>query len=297
MRYRYRRYFLYYAGRVIAFVIYLLPLNVSRPLGACIGRIAYHLLPRYRRLTVENLQLAFGKEKAPSEIRTIAERVFGNLGRNAVELLHFPNINRDNIGRFVAIEGLDKLDKALEAGRGVLLITGHFGNWELLALTIRLKGYHGAVIGRRIYFDRYDRFLNSLRKVHDIDIIYRDDSPKRIVRALKGNGVIGILADQDVDSVDGVFVNFFGVSAYTPSGPALLARASGAVLLPGFIVRRGTGHRLIIEDPVEADASADKEKDVVAITQKWSNVVEGYIRRYPDQWVWMHRRWKTRPPL
>jgi len=296
MEYKYRRYFLYYLAKTTAFLIYLLPRALSLPLGSYIGRAAYWSLPRYRRLTLENLTVALGKDKTPAELRAIAEGVFRNLGRNAVELLNFPKIRRHAIGRLVTIEGLDKLNAALALGKGVVLVTGHFGNWELLALTIRLKGYRGAVIGRRIYFEKYDTFLNCLRRVHDVDVIYRDDSPKKILRVLKDNGIIGILADQDVDSVGGVFVTFFGTRAYTPSAPVLLARASGAALIPGFIIRQNGRHRLVITDPVELVDTGDKENDLVTNTQRWSDVVESYIRRYPEQWVWMHRRWKTRPP-
>ncbi len=275
-------------------MIYLLPIRVSRPLGGFAGNVAYFVLGRYRRIALENLSIAFGSLKTPLEIRRIAGKVFENLGKNAAEMLGFPKLNSGNIDRLVEITGLDKVDKALGAGKGVIVITGHFGNWELLALSIRVKGYHGAVIGRRIYFYKYDAFLNYLRGTHDVNVIYRDDSPKKILRVLKSNGIIGILADQDVDSVDGVFVPFFGRDAYTPSGPVLLARASGAVLMPAFIVRRDGRHTLVFEDPVELEDTGDKERDLAANTMKWSAVVESYIRRYPEQWVWMHRRWKTK---
>ena len=159
---------------------------------------------------------------------------------------------------------------------------------------MRLKGYKGAAIARRIYFEKYDNFLNRLRGIHDVDVIYRDDSPKKVLRVLKGNGIMGILADQDVDSVDGVFVDFFGMPAYTPSGPVLLAVSSGAKIVPAFIIRRNGSHELVIEDPIELDDTGEKEKDVVTNTQRWSAVVESYIKRYPEQWVWMHRRWKTK---
>jgi KDO2-lipid IV(A) lauroyltransferase len=125
-------------------------------------------------------------------------------------------------------------------------------------------------------------------------VIYRDESPRKMLKTLKKNWIVGIVADQDVDSVDGVFVNFFGHQAYTPSGPVALARASGAVLLPVFIIREGDGHTIAIDEPIELRDTDDKEADLIYNTQKWSNVVESYIRKYPDQWVWMHRRWKTK---
>lgn len=293
MKFKFRRYYLYYLGKAAAFKFYILPLNVGLYIGKLLGALAFCILARYRNVTIENLQAAFGKEKTKNEIRGIAKRVFENLAKNTVELVNFPKINKDNIKKLVQVENIDRLNKAFELGKGVIILTSHFGNWELVGVTLRLWGYQGVVIVRRIYFDKYDKYLNRLRKVHDVDIIYRDESPKRMLRVLKENKIVGVLADQDVDSVDGVFVNFFGRPAYTPIGPVALAKASGAALVPTFIIRRNGKHTLVIEEPIKLADTGDKEKDIATNTQAWSNVVESYIRRYPDQWVWMHRRWKT----
>ena len=294
MKYKFRRYVLYYLARVFAYLICFFPLTIARPIGGLLGRIAFRALPRYRKITLANLGAAFGRENTPVQIAAIAEKVFENLGRVGAELLNFPKINRGNIDRIVDIIGLENLNAALGSGKGVILVTGHIGNWELLALAIKLKGYKGAVIARRIYFDKYDKFLNFLRGVHDVDVIYRDDSPKKILKVLKDNGIIGILADQDVDSVDGVFVNFFGQPAYTPSGPAALAAASGARILPCYIAREGRAHKLFIDDALSLDDTGDRQSDLVSNTKKWSNRIEAYISRNTAQWVWMHRRWKTK---
>lgn len=295
MKFKLRRYYLYYLGRLLAFKVYLLPIKVGVFFGAALGGIAFHILGKYRRTALDNLKLAFGSQKPDPEIRAIAKRVFENLGRNAVELVNFPKLNSVNIDKFVRIENRKILDGELAKGNGVIILTAHFGNWELLAMTLIAKGYKGSVIGRRIYFDRYDKFLNYLRKVKDVNVIYRDDSPKKMLRVLKDNDIIGMLADQDVDSVDGVFVKFFGRETYTPVGPVALAKASGASMVPAFIVREGSRHVLKIEKPVEMSDTGDKEKDLVINTQKWSDIVERFIKQYPDQWVWMHRRWKTKP--
>ncbi len=290
-----RRYYLYYLGRIVACIFYLLPLGVALELGGIIGGLAFLVLSKYRNIAIENLTAAFSGEKTRTEIRRIARRVFENLAKNAVELVSLPKIGKANIDSFARIVNSDILKAAYAKGRGIVLITGHFGNWELLAATLRLKGYPGAALGRRIYFERYDRYLNSLRQAHDVRVIYRDESPKKILRVLRDNGILGVLADQDVESVDGVFVNFFGRPAYTPAGPVVLAKASGAVLIPAFDIREGPRHRLIIEEPIELIDTADKEKDLLVNTQRWSDVIESYIKRYPDHWVWMHRRWKTKP--
>ena len=294
MKFKFRRYYLYYLARVGIFLFSLLPSKTGLFLGAKAGALAYYILPGYRKITFGNLELAFGAEKTKDELKRIARRVFENLGKSAFELVRFPKINETNIGRLVKLENPDRLKKALEKGKGVLIITAHIGNWELMAATLRLNDFPGVTVGRRIYFDKYDKYLNYLRKTHDVNVIYRDDSPRKILKVLKENRIVGIVADQDVDSVDGVFVDFFGVPAYTPSGPAVLAMASGAPLVPVFIVRNNGTHTLYIEEPIELADTGDREKDVVTNTQKWSNVVESFIRRYPDQWVWMHRRWKTK---
>jgi len=294
MKYKFRRYYLYYLARVGIFLFSLLPSKIGLAVAAKAGALAYYILPKYRKIALNNLELAFGEEKGESELKRIARRVFENLGKNAFELVRFPKIDESNIGRLVRLENADRLRRAFEKGKGVLIITAHIGNWELMAATLRLNDFPGVTVGRRIYFHKYDEYLNRLRKTHDVNVIYRDESPRRILKVLKENRIVGIVADQDVDSVDGVFVDFFGRPAYTPSGPALLARASGAPLVPVFIIRNNGKHSLFIEEPIELADTGDKEKDLVENTQKWSNVVESFIRQYPDQWVWMHRRWKTK---
>lgn len=294
MKFRFRRYYLYYLGRVAAFLIFLLPLRVSLGIARVVSRAAFWCLPEYRRIAIENLTAAFGGEKTAREIRRIARRVFENLGMVAVELINFPKINAANIDRFVTIKGTDILEAAFRKGKGVIILTGHFGNWELLAMTLRVKGYPGVAIGRRIYFNKYDKYLNRLRKLHDVNIIYRDESPKKILRVLKDNRIMGILADQDVDSVDGVFVNFFGRPAYTPTAPVALAMATGAEIIPSFIIRRDGRHTFIMEKPVELADTGDEAADMARNTQAWSDVFESYVKRYPEQWVWVHKRWKTR---
>lgn len=295
MKFRFRRYYLYYLGRVLAFKFSLLPIRVGLCIAGILGTLAFYALPRYRRIAIENLNLAFAGEKTPHQIRKIAKDMFKNLAMNALEMVNFRKINKSNIGRFVSIKNSEIAKEAYRKGKGIVVITAHIGNWELMASALRLNGYPGAAVGRRIYFDKYDKYLNSLRRLHDVEIVYRDESPRKALKILRENKILGVVADQDVDSVDGVFVNFFGRPAYTPVGPVALAKASGAPLVPTFIVRTGPGrHTLVFEKPIELVDTGDRGRDIVINTQKWSDVVESYIRQYPDQWVWLHRRWKTK---
>lgn len=293
MKFKARRYYLYYLARIGIFFVYLLPRPIGLFLAGRLGSLAYHILPRYRRQALANLKLAFGGEKGEAELKAIARKVFENLGKNAFEMVQFPKLNEGNIDRLVSIKNPDIARKAYERGKGIIVITAHLGNWELMAATLRIKGYPGVTVGRRIYFDKYDKYLNYLRRVHDVNVIYRDESPRKILSVLKANKIVGIVADQDVDSVDGVFVKFFGRSAYTPAGPAAIARVSGASLIPTFIVRKDGYHELVFEEPIELADTGDRDKDLIENTQRWSSVIESYIRKYPEQWVWMHRRWKT----
>ena len=293
MKFKLRRYYLYYLGRVVAFIFTIIPLKIALTIASGFGTIVFYLLPKYRNLTIDNLRSAFGNEKSEDELKEIAKRVFQNLGKNAVELVNLPKLSKEQVRKYVRIANRERLDKAYEKGRGVIVLTAHLGSWELMAAALRDYDCPGVTIGRRIYFKKYDEYLNAIRKSHDVEVIYRDDSPRKMLKTLKQNWIVGIVADQDVDSVEGVFVNFFGRQAYTPAGPVGLARASGAVLLPVFIIRGDRGHTLFVDEPIELRDTGDKETDLIYNTQKWSNVVESYVCKYPDQWVWMHRRWKT----
>lgn len=294
MKFKLRRYFIYYLGRVVAFIFTIIPLKAGLAIASALGTFVFYILPRYKQLTIDNLKYALGNEKSDTEINVVAKRVFQNLGKNAVELVNLPKFNRARMEKFVRFRNRERLDKAYEKGKGVIVLTAHFGSWELMAAALREFGCPGVTIGRRIYFKKYDDYLNKLRRSRDVEVIYRDESPRKMLKTLKKNWIVGIVADQDVDSVDGVFVNFFGRQAYTPLGPVVLARASGAVLLPVFIIREGDWHTIAIDEPIELVDTGNKEADLISNTQKWSNVVESYIRKYPDQWVWMHRRWKTK---
>jgi KDO2-lipid IV(A) lauroyltransferase len=297
MKFKFRRYYLYYLGRCLAFLFYIIPLRAGLSIAGVLGNVAFLVPGKYRRVTIENLRTAFGGEKSDAEIRATARGVFRNVAKIAVELVNFPRIHTSNIDRFVRITHPEIIDAAFKAGRGTIVLTAHFGNWELLAMTLRVKGYPGVAVGRKIYFDKYDKYLNYLRKVHDVNVMDREQSPRAFLRVLRSNRILGILADQDVDSVEGVFVNFFGRPAYTPIGPVALAKASGAPLIPMFLVRSGVRHTFHVEKPLELVDTGNKEADMAANTQAWSDVVEKYIRRYPEQWVWMHRRWKTQPKV
>lgn len=288
-----KRFSIYLIVRLTAFILLLVPIRFAVFLGGSLGFLLFYLIKSQREPAIENLKNAFKNEKAESEIYRIARKVFFNIGKSAAEFISFPKINKYNIDKFVKATGLEKLDKALEDKKGVIILSCHLGNWELSAAYVGLKGYHSNAIVRPLRYERFDRLVNSFRISKGIGIIGRDSSFKKILSLLKANEIVGILPDQDIDSVDGVFVNFFNQPAYTPKGPVALAMASGAPIIPIFCIRENNTHNLIIESPIKLEITGDREKDIIVNTQKWTDVVEKYIRQYPEQWVWMHRRWKT----
>ncbi len=294
MKYRFRRKILYILLLLLHKIILLLPLRLAIAVGKFSGFLAYLFLPRYPRITKENLRKAFNNEKSIQQINKIAVNVFCNLGMSIAEVLSMPKIKRQLDKRIYGV-GFEKLDNALSKGKGVIIISAHLGNWELLPLYYAAKDYPANVMARRIYYEKYDEWVKVLRENTGANIIFRDESPRKVLEVLKNNETLGIMPDQDIDSVDGVFVNFFNRPAYTPSAPVALAIKMGCPILPCFIIRENGRHKIVVEDPVDLVITDNKQEDIIKNTQTWSAIVESYIRRYPEQWVWMHRRWKTKP--
>ena len=290
-----RRYYLYYLLRVAGFLVGLLPIRLATSLGSFFGGIGFHILGKQRTITLDNLKDAF-PEKSETEIRAIGKKIYSNIAGNFTELAHIYKLNKGNIDLWVTPHGLHKLDEAFLKGKGVIVLTAHFGNWELVGAYMRMKGYEGATIVRKLYFYKYDRYLKSIRAIHDVGIIDRDDSPKKMLKLLKDNKVLGMLADQDIESIDGVFVDFFGKPAYTPVAPVKIAMVSGAPIIPCYMIRnQDNRYEYFVDEPIYALPGQNKEDAIKFYTQLWTRVLESYIIKYPDQWVWMHRRWKTKP--
>lgn len=288
-----RRYYFYYLLKIGVFLARLLPMKAAYSLGKLLGIASFLLIGRYRRRTLEHLRQAFPL-KSEKEIRRIAINAYSNVIANYIEFIHFYKLNKDNIDSWITFHGLDKINKVLSQGKGLIGLTAHFGNWELIGPCVKIKGYEGATIARKIYFYKYDKYLKKLRSASSINVIYREESPKKILNVLKENKILGMLADQDIDNIEGVFVDFFGRPAYTPTAPARLAMTSGAPLVPCYMLRNGNKYDCFIEEPIFVEAGKDKEEAIKYYTQKWTNVLESYIKKYPEQWVWMHRRWKTK---
>ena len=273
-----------------------LPLSVVQWLGRALGVVAHSVLWSYRRLTTAHLDDALGESLTPSQRRRIARGVFTNLGQTALEWLWLPRLPGKDLPRLIVTNGVEHLRGALAKKNGAIIVSAHFGNWELIAPYLVSLGFQGGVLARRLRYPEYESFLISMRGGKGVPTLARG-ALKDVARLLHTNQVIGMMPDQDVDSLEGVYVNFFGRPAYTPVGPAALSLMSGAPILPCFIIRERGRFRLTSETPVRIPEVRDRSQALVLLTQAWSDVVESYIRRYPDHWVWMHRRWKTQRPL
>lgn len=296
MKNRLRRKILYRLALGARFLLRELPPSWGIALGGLIGKVAFWILQKERRKTLEHLTFAFSGEKSPEEIKKIGETVFQNLGKTVAELAYFPQITPKTLDAWVSFEGLSKLDAVLQKGRGGIILVCHFGNWELLARALALKGYGGVIIARKGYDERFDRLLNEIRQIEGIRYLDRNESPKEMLAVFRQNQFLGILADQDIDSVDGIFVPFLGKEAYTPVAPARFSIAADAPIIPCFMVRNShRRHRLIVEDPIQVPEELERREAIHRLTKDWMAITESYIRRHPDHWVWMHRRWKTRP--
>lgn len=296
MKVKTRRYYLYYLLRIGLFIGSLLPLRVGLFLANALGRLTSKVLDKYREIAVRNLDSVFSDNHDENEI--IAENVFANLAKNGAEWLKLYSMDPKKLNKLITEdEGLQKLDEVLKEGNGALVLGFHFGNWELLGMYLRYKGYKGSLVAKRIYFHKYNKILSRLRARFDAPTIYRDESPKKMLKELKSGRILGIVPDQDVDSIDGVFVDFFGRPAFTPVAPVKMAMVAKTKIVPIFVVRKKDNtHKLIVEDPIDVSKEESSEEKIKELTQKWTSLLESYIRRYPEQWVWIHNRWKTQDP-
>jgi KDO2-lipid IV(A) lauroyltransferase len=276
-------------------IVNALPLPVARELGAVLGRLAFMLGIR-RRVTLEHLRKAFGDERSEDELFRIARESYENFGRTTFEFARFPRLTPRLIDKTIALTGGEHLDAALERGSGAILVAGHFGNWELAA-TLAAKGYPLTFLVGEQHNILVDRLMNRLRARFGVEIVPLTGSLLGVLRALRSNRIVAMLSDQDAGK-GGVFVEFLGRPASTPYGPGRLAARTGAPLLPGNDVRRGRGmHEIIILPPVQPPAEGVTPEEAERhYTRGYTTAFEGFIRRNPEQYFWMHRRWKTRPP-
>ena len=281
-----------FAAKLVGFCVSRLPRRITLVIGGGLGTLAFWLAPQHRELACDHLRcsLTLSDER---RVRTIAKQCFQHLGKTVVEFMQFPRLDREQIQRYVTFEGVEHVEQALAHGKGAIILTGHFGNWELLAASISATVAPLTPIVRELRSPRLNALVSRYRQKAGYATIDRDTGIRQALQCLRRNELLGIVADVDT-TVSGVFVDFFGRRAYTPYSPVAIALKTGATILPTFIMRQPDGsHRAIIEPPLALKRTDTKEKDLVINTQKFTKIIESYIRQYPAQWIWMHRRWKT----
>lgn len=286
------RYSLYILARIIIFFVKFIPYDFCINLGGFLGFL-YFKISKDRKDVINNLKIAF-PDKTIDEILKIKKDFSIHIGKTFMEALKIFN-NQFDFNRCKII-GKEKLIKALEEKKGVLLLTGHLGNWELLAAFIaRLKLSALNVIAKKVYFDKFNDLLVNIRKVNNVKTLLRSISTKEMIKALKNNEFLGILIDQDTD-VKSIFVEFFGKLCKTPVGLTNLAMHYKSPVVPIFISRiENNNHIINVEDPVQLSFSDNIENNIIENTKKFNEIIENRIKLYPAQWVWMHKRWKHRP--
>ncbi len=274
-----------------------LPRPLARAAGILLAWTVYLLHVRLRRVGKKNLAMAL-TEKSRRERARILRGVFTGFGRQAAEVCLFPKYTRENSNKIVVYDGFENFERAFARGKGVLFLTAHLGGWELSAFYHSLQGHPLHVVMRPLDNVYLDRLTRHYRTMHGNSMVDKDDFVRGLLSAMKAGEMVGLLMDTNMTPPQGVFVNFFGIPACTASGLARIALRTDAAVVPGFtiwdpVLRK---YRLRFDPALRLIRTGDDEADAVANTQQFTKVIEDYVRRYPDQWLWVHRRWKTRPP-
>lgn len=286
------------AVRFFIGLIGLFPYRAALAVGRFLGLTVVRLFPRFARTARRNLEIAYPGISHEEKERIVAG-VFGSLGRHLGFISQFRKFRPEDIHRYVEVVGKEEnFDPADRSGRGILFITGHFGSWEVFNLLPPAFGYHINILVRRIDNELVENYVDSLRTRFGSVTLGKREAPRKMYKILEKGGILGILADLNAQLHDGVFVDFFGVPAATTTSIAKLALRTNAVILPAFAVWEEERRKYVVylEPPVGYERTEDPERDIREITAGFTAVVEEYVRRYPEQWLWIHKRWNTRPP-
>ena len=283
----------YYVMKLVSKIFCILPWSVGLAFGKCLGRLALLIVPEWRmRMAAANVEECL--HVPPEEAQKIAEASVLKFGRMIMDVLRFPLLNRETIDAVVQTDGLEYLEEAYAKGKGALMCTGHFGNWELLGADVALHGYPMLSIARKQNNLAMDRFINEYRELVGQKVAYNHGKEGVLAmgRYLKEKHLLGILFDQD-SSDTGIKQKLFGKETITPSGPAVFSRTFGCPILPIFMHYDENGNcRAKIYPPIYAEKTKDKDQDINRATEKLMVILEQEIRSNPSMWFWVHDRWK-----
>ncbi len=280
----------------LIYLLSLIPRKVGLRIGDFVGLILYYGLNRRRGIALNNLAIAFGDQKGPEERRRIAKKSFQIVGRHFFEACYLIRTNKEKLASYIRFEGVTHFEQAKGQGKGVVLLNGHFGCWELLAVSLGYYFSPGYVVTMPLDFKPAEKLVRTIRGVSGNQCISKEKSMRRLIQVLSQGGSLGILLDQNIDWKDGVFVPFFNKRACTNKGLALLVRKTQVPVVPVFIIDQGRGQYLAEFQPALPWLSyGDRTKEIEENTAQYNQVIESMARQYPDHYFWVHQRWKTRP--
>jgi KDO2-lipid IV(A) lauroyltransferase len=286
----------YTPARLLLTALRIMPRKIALATCRIIARIIYHLHSRLRRVGHRNLSMAM-PELSEREREEVIKGVFRNMGRLLGEFSQLPKLTPKNISRVVIYDGLENYTKAAERGRGVLLLTGHFGAWELCAFAHAVYGHPLSFLERPLDNPLLDRLIRRYRERSGNRPIDKNRAVRHVFESLRRGRDVGLLIDVNTLPEQGVFCDFFGIPACSTTGLAVFALRSDAPVVPGFLIwdEQDKIHRLIFEQEVPLIRTGDFKEEVQINTARFTQIIERFARRYPDQWLWVHRRWRTRP--
>lgn len=283
--------------RLVRFTIRMIshiPYQFTQFKGKGLGIIAYLIPMSRKKVALENIKQSFSG-MTEREAKRLLRKVYMHFGRMFFEIPHITKLKSENLHHYVTFEGRENLEGAISKGKGVFVLTAHFGNWELMAAAMTLLWNRSSVVARPADFGPLDRVMNELRSWHGTDIIPKQRAMRQIMNAVKEKKLVGILLDQNVDWYEGAFVPFFGRWACTNKGLALIALRTGTPVVPAFPIRQKDGrYRIVLGKEIGLRNTGDKNADVDANTEIFTRIIEQYVRKYPDHWFWFHKRWKTK---
>ncbi len=280
---------------ILGTVFRILPRRTGLFLGRMIGKLAYYLAPKRRRLALDNLRMSLGGTLSGEEIRNTALASFEFLGMNILEFFNLPRLKPEEIKGLTSVEGEENLIEALAWGKGGLVLTAHLGSWDMLGAGLAARGYPVALVTKVSRSEALNRIWMDYRQKAGIKLFMGRGTMKESLRHLKNGGMVGLVQDQNARLTEGVFVPFFGREACTLTNLALLARRTGAPVIPLYTYREGNIHRIVIEKAMLHDNLADTNTDLIERTRIYTQWTEKVIRLHPQQWIWLHDRWKARP--
>ena len=274
-----------------------MPRPLARFVGARTAALLFWMRPRLRAAAAENLELAF-PDWTDKQRRAAIRGMVRQLGWMAAEFAHFPKHTKENIDRIILLDGFENFANAQARGKGVLFLTGHMSAWEMAPFAQALYGNPLYFLVRPIDNARVDALITRYRCLNGNQPIDKSQSARAVLKVLRDKGTVGILADQNTQPSEGVFVDFFGIPASTTAGIARFALHTGAAVVPVFVHwdQPSRKYRLSFYPEVELVRTGDDATDIRENTQRFTREIENYVRRHPDQWLWVHRRWKARPP-